>query len=416
MTSILTEFDVFKNIDHKMMKDVTSFSVSKEGRFKGNIGLFVTKNDQVYRFELSRNDFYKPDSVTITKPKLMTGLSMKSIEEFYLFGETKLFFGRSRNYNIFAWSYLYNNEHVEIDKDEVEYMAVKAMDFNNDEIIKIRPFLLNYFALGKTGTVYQFTNDHFKIESSSPIEMIFIKQDLPRHWRLVETYSSRALKNITFDFINYTFATLIDNQLKQGYHDYLLNEQDQTRIDPKKVIMTSTYLYILSNRGELFYQSSMPFNKNILNKVNTEIIILDIFFESGQVICYTTDMVHLYRNGEKIIRTNYMNILEYYLGEYNSTYSTIHITNEGFLIEKFATFEDYDYGHEVNIKLYEKKGKYQNEFEQIKFLGSGGFARVYLVKSMQNNLEYAVKKHWLELQGKLSSLNFIYSHLLNNYI
>ena len=220
-------------------------------------------------------------------------------------------------------------------------------------------------------------------------------------------YSSEPSNLFSFDPVLYFYSSFMDTYYKPGFPGIPRIIENNNQVKPKKVLFGHSLIYILTEQGTVYYGDASKFSSLELFKVITEIKILDILWDDLQFLCQTDQGVYLHQINIPLIKAKYINFFDFYLCEYQSTISTIHINQDGFLITN-------DYDHDTNqsdqclVKtphyIYTHLGaNYRSQFKEVKHLGSGSFGKVLLVNKLDNpNKHYAIKKIWLDVASEFN--------------
>ena len=284
--------------------------------------------------------------------------------------------------------------------DEMKFLKPEIIKFPQQFRIKqICCGLYHTIVLTARGYLYSWgDNSHGQIGVNNnnnkdsivsiPTKIIqFIEPKIKFNYIFCSDYSSFA---ITSDGIVYYWG-LFNEQIENNMNEMFVPKILKTEMNIKNIIsmkvkdIENDVLVVLTNDGILYF-----FDQNIFICIDTEVKFKSIHYkpnEFGKILSYITiavsndDTIYILY-GKSLIKTNYKNLIYFYLNEFSITSDAL----------------DYkEYKSNIYRTLKPMESKFKISFSKLKdkkkILGEGGYGKVYkVVDNFDENSVYAVKK------------------------
>lgn len=139
----------------------------------------------------------------------------------------------------------------------------------------------------------------------------------------------------------------------------------------------------------------MRFSQTAL--VSLELIDCDQTFNDAYHNKFINDHgVFIYRENKNAFeKSKYINMVDHYLHEFQSTPTTIHIDNDGYLMVRQYQYDQDEKKLVESFKMIYEQNEFAKQLKVIKPISYGGFGKVLLARDSDSGSEYALKKIWL---------------------
>ena len=399
---VFNRFVIFGKISEEIKQKIKLFHIFDD--IKGQNVLFITSDDKVFGF--GSNCFgccgLGHNSV-VNEPQIIPELCHKNIQQFFIGGTHIL--GLNSDKHVYGWG---GNRWGQLCRgfvsEDNEYLRPEIICFPFESVIQISCGRRHSLALTSEGTVYGWGGNRygevgcgkqFGEEITNSIE--------------IKAFRKFSVKSIHCSYLR-SYALTTDGLVYSwGYNDWCVLghelEENECVFEPKMIVNLQNVInicpstkntYFLTNDNYLYFcgiffdeNNIQTFQKTpkLLNSEKKFSSLHSIFcYQFLQIISSAICEDSVYELHQNLIQKfNDKSFFDFYSTKYDLSHKTIQITSEqSFNGNDLTDLHNYITEDQIN-------DRFEDMFEMIKFLGEGGFGKVYEVRNKKSKKEFAIK-------------------------
>ena len=360
MSELINSLEIFDEIPNKLKKVIKSLYVFDD--FKGNNVLFVTINDKVFGF--GSNYFGVcgfGHQMVVKEPKIIDELCDKSVIQFH--SEYGFVLALTSDNKVYGWGRnQFGQLGLKIVNQTKLYKPVLIEDLNDINIKQISCGSVHTLVLTSDGMVYGWGGNRYGQigcgkELGENISVIVKLESLPK----IETIHCAFAKSFALTDNGMVYSWGHNNWCHLGHE----LKQNECVFKPKLIIdlrnitsicSSNINTYFLSNESEIYFCGKyydenneqcfqllpkvIEFPEDIKILLTNNLFELSLYslsiFKERKIIGILVINNNVYKlNNNRIDKTNFKSLQEFYTKCYQLTYGTININN-GLIEEKIA--------------------------------------------------------------------------------
>ena len=453
--SIINEYRIFDNLPadlrdkikwyHVFISELKTTMAEYSGRDYKPFAFIGTHDDHVYMYGKNRMASFvlghnKPVDKWTEVPEL-TGQNIEDLHRGVIH-----FVAKNKRGQVFAWG-SNNYGQLGMAKSYGLYKPVKIDYFDDKQIIVISCGVCHALALSHDGQLFAWGWNYkgqvgcAQNEQVEPVDDIvatpiqpFLNQDVRFKFVHAYFYCSYA---ITTDGHVYVWGDNSNKQLGVAGQDQYYVPKIMMLNNIKNISSSLELTFFITEQGDVYrcgshadidqeelktHRSSNKTDYDDLIKitkfveVNLELIESDqgyIEAHNNKFLCEHGVFIYQHhKNGFQ--KSKYLNLVDHYLHEFQSTPKTVHIDLDGFLKTK-----EYSYSNGYIVGKFQvvyENDKLLKQFTKIKQIGYGSFGKVYLVRDNDSGRKFALKKIWIEIYNKSKIKIQLFLRLIEKFI
>ena len=404
MSELLNNFSIFEKISEEIKNEIKLFHVFDD--IEDQNVLFITSDDKVFGFGsncigccgLGHNS-------VVNEPQIIPELCHKNIQQFFI--GFSFILGLNSDKQVYGWG---GNSWGQLCRgfvsEDNEYLRPEMICFPFESVIQISCGSHHSLALTSEGKVYGWGGNRYG-------EVGCGKGFGEKITNLVElkTFTKFSIKSIYCSFGRSNALTTDGLVYSWGYNSYCVLghelKENQCVSDPKVILNLQNVInispstsntYFLTKEKKLYFCGKF-YNENNCESFQKTPKLLNIetkFFSLHSISCYhrlqtisssisdgsVSDLYY-----DLIKKFNDKSFFDFYSTKYDLSHKTIQITSD-------QSFDGNDLTDLHNYKTEEQmKNRFEDMFEKIKFLGEGGYGKVYKMKNIITKKRICDKSH-----------------------